>query len=62
LKQLALWAFVKLYPYIHASLEATKFVFQLCYLLNITDTHSPVLQLLGQRLVRLTGPDLVSHP
>jgi hypothetical protein len=60
LQRVGLSAFVLLYPYVHASLEAVKFVYQLGYLLDVFDTHSPVLQLLGQRLVRLTGPEMVS--
>lgn len=60
LQRVGLSAFVLLYPYMHASLEAVKFVYQLGYLLDVFETHSPVLQLLGQRLVRLTGPEMVS--
>lgn len=60
LQRVGLSAFVLLYPYLHASLEAVKFVYQLGYLLDVFETHSPVLQLLGQRLVRLTGPEMVS--
>lgn len=60
LQRVGLSAFVLLYPYVHASLEAVKFVYQLGYLLDVFETHSPVLQLLGQRLVRLTGPEMVS--
>jgi hypothetical protein len=59
LQRLSLAAFVRLYPYLHASLEGVKFVYQLGYLLDVFETHSPVLQLLGQRLVRLTGQELV---
>jgi hypothetical protein len=57
---MGLSVFIQLYPYLHASVEAVKFVYQLGYLLDVSETHSPVLQLLGQRLVRLTGPELVS--
>lgn len=61
LQQLGLSAFVLLYPYLHASVEAVKFVYQLGYLLDVFDTHSPLLHLLGQRLVRLTGQEMVSE-
>jgi len=59
LQRVGLSAFVLLYPYLHAGLEGVSFVYQLGYLLDVFDTHSPVLQLLGQRLVRLTGPEMV---
>jgi hypothetical protein len=52
-------ALVKLYPYAHATIEGVKFYYQLCYLLHVLDCHSPTLHLLGQRLVRLTGPEMV---
>jgi len=53
-------ALLVLYPYIHALTEAIKFCYQLNYLLDVFDCHSPVLHVLGQRLVRLSGPELVS--
>lgn len=59
LQRLGLSTFVLMYPYLHASIEAVKFVYQLGYLLDVFETHSPILQLLGQRLVRLTGPEMV---
>jgi hypothetical protein len=52
-------ALVLLYPYLHAAIEAVRFVYQLGYLLDVFDCHSPVLQLLGQRLVRLSGTEMV---
>ncbi|WIA17383.1 hypothetical protein OEZ85_014241 [Tetradesmus obliquus] len=51
-------ALLKLYPYAHAAIEGVKFYYQLCYLLDVLDCHSPTLHLLGQRLVRLTGPEM----
>jgi hypothetical protein len=53
-------ALVKLYPYAHAAIEGVKFYYQLSYLLDVLDCHSPTLHLLGQRLVRLSGPEMVS--
>lgn len=53
-------AFLRLYPFIHAAVEGVKFCYQLTYLLDVWDCHTPVLQLLGQRLVRLSGQDYVS--
>ncbi|KAF8065928.1 PEX12 [Scenedesmus sp. PABB004] len=51
-------ALVAAYPYVHAGLEGLKFAHQLAYLLDVYDVHSPVLRLLGQRLVRLSGHEL----
>jgi hypothetical protein len=50
---------VKLYPYAHAVIEGVKFNYQLSYLLDVLDCHSPTLHLLGQRLVRLSGAEMV---
>eukprot|EP00775_Hariotina_reticulata_P011413 gene11413-11560_t len=50
-------ALLLLYPYIRALMEAIKFCYQLNYLLDVFDCHSPVLHLLGQRLVRLSAPE-----
>eukprot|EP00879_Flechtneria_rotunda_P025849 GHRR01027501.1.p1 GENE.GHRR01027501.1~~GHRR01027501.1.p1 ORF type:complete len:323 (+),score=103.21 GHRR01027501.1:793-1761(+) len=58
LKQGGITALVLLYPYIHAACEGSKFVYQLMYLLDVTDCHSPILHLLGQRLVRLSGSEM----
>lgn len=49
-----------LYPYVHAGIEGLRFVYQLGYLLDVLDCHSPVLQALQQRLVRLSGQEMVS--
>jgi peroxin-12 len=59
LQQRALKLFVKLYPYLHASWEGLHFVYQLLYLLDSSHCHSPVMHLLGMKLVRLTGPEMM---
>lgn len=60
LQQHGLAAFLQIYPYAHAAVEGLKFCYQLAYLLDVWDCHTPVLQLLGQRLVRLSGQEYVS--
>lgn len=54
----ALEVFVRAYPFVHAAIESAKFGYQLAYLLDASDYHSPVIQLLGQRLVRMSGPEM----
>jgi hypothetical protein len=51
--------FVRAYPFLHAGLEAARFGYQLAYLLDVFDCHAPELHLLGQRLVRMSGPEMV---
>jgi hypothetical protein len=55
----ALVAFVRAYPFLHAGLEAARFGYQLAYLLDVFDCHAPEMHVLGQRLVRMSGPELV---
>ena len=47
------------YPFMHAGQEGSKFLLQLLYLLDRTPYYSPALWLLGQRVVRVTGSELV---
>jgi len=56
----ALAVFVRVYPYLHAGIEAARFSYQLAYLLDASDYHSPAMKLLGQRLVRMSAPEMVS--
>jgi peroxin-12 len=58
LRRRALRLFLALYPYLHAGWEGAHFVYQLLYLLDASQCHSPLLQLLGTKLVRLTGPEV----
>ena len=51
--------FLKVYPWIHASHEGLRFAYQLLYLLENTAFYSPVLHLLGQRVVRVTAQEMV---
>lgn len=60
-KAAALALFVRAYPVLHAGIEAAKFGYQLAYLLDVSDYHSPVMRLLGQRLVRMSAPEMVSQ-
>ncbi len=54
-------AFVNVYPFLHAGTEALRLGFQLAFLLDVGDVHSPVLWLLRQRLVRQTGAEMVCY-
>ncbi len=62
----ALAAFLGIYPYASAGVQAAKFAYHLLYLLDVSAYHSPVMNAIGQRLVRLSGQELVSvcwlHP
>lgn len=60
LQQRGTAALVAVYPYVHACIEGIRFFYQLSYLLDVLDCHSPTLHLLGQRLVRLSGAEMVS--
>jgi peroxin-12 len=59
-RAVALALFVRAYPYVHAGVEAARFAYQLAYLLDASDCHSPVMRVLGQRLVRMSAPEMVS--
>ncbi|KAK9801364.1 hypothetical protein WJX73_000250 [Symbiochloris irregularis] len=50
--------FLRAYPWIHASHEGLRFAYQLLYLLENTAYFSPLLHLLGQRVVRVTSQEL----
>ena len=52
--------FLRTYPWLHASLEGLRFSYQLLYLLENTVYYSPVLHLLGQRVVRVTAHEMVT--
>ncbi|KIZ01135.1 Peroxisome assembly protein 12 [Monoraphidium neglectum] len=54
----ALALYVRAYPFLHAAIEASKFSYQLAYLLDASDYNSPMMRLLGQRLVRMSAPDM----
>lgn len=57
----ALRLFMRLFPWIHATQEGLKFGYQLLYLLDSTPFYTPVLHLLGQNIVRVSGQEMVSH-
>ena len=48
------------YPLVHAVQEGSKFALQLGYLVERTAFYSPALWLLRQRIVRVSGGELVS--
>ena len=58
-QRLALAAFVRVWPFAHATREALRFAYQLLYLLDGTAYFSPTLHLLRQRVIRVTGQELV---
>lgn len=58
LRALALHAFIKAYPLVHAGQEGSKFALQLLYLMDATAFYSPALWLLRQRIVRISGGEL----
>ena len=47
------------YPWLHAGQEGARFVYQLLYLVDQTPYYSPVLHALRQRVVRVSGTELV---
>lgn len=52
---------MRLFPWIHATQEGLRFGYQLLYLLDSTPFYTPVLHLLGQNIVRVSGQEMVSH-
>lgn len=57
--RLALAAFLRAYPWVHAGHEGARFAYQLLYLLGRSPYYSPGLHLLRLAVVRVTGQDLV---
>lgn len=51
-------AFLAAYPFINMAWEGWFLIQQLCYILGKAQHHSPLLQLAGVRLVRLTAEDI----
>ena len=49
------------YPWVHAAAEGLKFGYQLLYLLEASPYYSPALRLLRQRVVRVSGAELVRY-
>ncbi|KAI8810881.1 Pex12 amino terminal region-domain-containing protein [Cladochytrium replicatum] len=50
--------FLKLYPYVNGLYHATTLGYQIGYLYSLTDNHSPLLHLIGIRVVRMTMKDM----
>ncbi|DBB06285.1 TPA: hypothetical protein ACH3X1_011860 [Trebouxia sp. C0004] len=51
--------FMRLFPWIHATQEGLRFGYQLLYLLDSSPFYTPILHLLGQNIVRVSGPEMV---
>ena len=60
LRESALAAFMKAYPFIHMAQEGATFSYQLAYLLQSSPYFSPTLHVLGQHVVRTSAQELVS--
>ena len=60
-RALALIGFLRAYPWLHVVQEGMRFAYQLAYLLDSTPYYSPVLHLLRQRIVRVSGQELVRY-
>ena len=60
LRETALAAFMRAYPFIHMAQEGLTFSYQLAYLLQSSPYFSPTLHLLGQHAVRTSAQELVS--
>ena len=58
-RRLLLRSFVGAYPSLHAVREGLAFLYQLMYLLEGSPYFSPSLHVLQQRIVRVTGQELV---
>ncbi|KAK9810536.1 hypothetical protein WJX72_012327 [[Myrmecia] bisecta] len=58
-RRLLLSIFLRVYPWAHAAQEGLRFAYQLLYLLDSTPYYSPLLHLLGQQVVRVSGQELV---
>ena len=59
LRSYVLKVFMRLFPWIHATAEGLRFGYQLLYLLDSTRFYTPVLHLLGQTVVRVSGQEMV---
>ena len=52
--------FIRLFPWIHATSEGLRFGYQLLYLLDSSPFYTPILHLLGQTVIRVSGQEMVS--
>ena len=52
-------ALLKIYPYIHFTIQSISAVYQLGYTLKLLNYHSPVFHLLKMQLVRASSDDLL---
>ena len=51
--------FLKIYPYIHFTLQSVSGIYQLAYTLKLLNFHSPIFHLLKMQLVRASSEDLL---
>ena len=51
--------FLKIYPYVHFTLQSVSAVFQMGYTLKLLNFHSPVFHMLKMQLVRAGSEDLL---
>jgi peroxin-12 len=52
-------AFLKIYPYIHFTIQSVSAIYQLGYTLKLLNYHTPVFHLLRMQLVRASSEDLL---
>ena len=50
---------MRIYPWANGAAEGLRFCYQLMYLLNSSPFYTPVLRLLQQHIVRVSGQELV---
>lgn len=59
LRQWSLAMFLKAYPLVSSISEGLTFCYQMLYLVDRSSYYSPILHLLGQKIVRVSGHELV---
>jgi len=61
LRQYTLNAFQRIYPWVNAAYEGSRFFYQLFYLLNRTPYFSPELHILGLTVARTSASDMAAE-
>ncbi len=59
-RQWTLAAFLKIWPLTNSIAEGLTFCYQMLYLVDRSPYYSPILHLLRQNIVRVSGNELVS--
>lgn len=62
LRQWALALFLKVYPFGNSLSEGLTFCYQMLYLVDRSPYYSPMLHLLQQHIVRVSGQEMVHSP